>query len=277
MATQNSVNLSLGTTGQLLSSTGTGLGAFQASTAGDFSFTTTTAGSTRTLGISNSDNTNAVSNTNLALITGGSSSGNPYIKHTVTGLSNFVVGTNNASSAAFNIAASTALGATNVITSTTGGQLNYPKQSAFSARITATTGGVTGNNTVYNVIFGTKIFDINSDYNATTGIFTSPQSGIYEFLVNIDFSGPFANNGYNQGFIKLVTTSRTYTTNEGFYNKLVSSTTTTYSPCMFIQAKMTAGDTAFVSVSVGNLALTVKVALFSTTEPRTLFQGYLLR
>lgn len=65
------------------------------------------------------------------------------------------------------------------------GEITYPLQSAFLANNNANILNVTGDGTTYHAIFGTEIFDQNSDYDHTVGTFTAPVTARYNlcFLV----------------------------------------------------------------------------------------------
>jgi hypothetical protein len=61
------------------------------------------------------------------------------------------------------------------------GEINYPLQSAFQARLTSSQLNKTGDGTLYTIVFDTETFDQNSDYNNGTGTFTAPVAGRYLF------------------------------------------------------------------------------------------------
>jgi len=71
----------------------------------------------------------------------------------------------------------------------TNGQFNWPLQPAFRATLSADPTNVTGAGTAYTIVFNTEAFDQNSDFDATTGIFTAPVTGIYHFDVTIFMYG----------------------------------------------------------------------------------------
>ena len=52
---------------------------------------------------------------------------------------------------------------------------------AFSAYVSSNINDVTGDGTTYNIIFDSEDFDIGSDFNTTTGLFTAPSTGKYMF------------------------------------------------------------------------------------------------
>ncbi len=57
---------------------------------------------------------------------------------------------------------------------------------AYRSSVTA---AVTGNGTVYTVIFDTITSNAGSNYNNTTGIFTAPVDGNYNVMGNVGFRG----------------------------------------------------------------------------------------
>lgn len=79
--------------------------------------------------------------------------------------------------------------------------------SHFSARRSVNTGGVTGNGTAYTIIFDTADIS-NASYSTSTGIYTAPATGAYNFEVALALvSGAAAQTN---GVVKLITTARTY-------------------------------------------------------------------
>jgi len=75
-------------------------------------------------------------------------------------------------------------GGTNVTTSGTGSTITINASGeaaacAFRAYLSASAMDVTGNGTRYDIICNVEQFDVGSDYNATTGVFTAPSDGKY--------------------------------------------------------------------------------------------------
>jgi len=118
--------LTVGGTGELLVGAAGADPAFATSAVGNFSFTSTTAGATRSLTISNTDNTNAASHALSQITTGGASSGDPFQTFTVTGATSWSHGIDNSVSDTYVIAASTALGTSNALTISTAGLVTLP-------------------------------------------------------------------------------------------------------------------------------------------------------
>jgi C1q domain len=61
-------------------------------------------------------------------------------------------------------------------------------QCAFLANKTATSAAVTGDGTLYTVIFDHVFFDLSSNYNPATGTFTAPTTGTYSFIFCCSFT-----------------------------------------------------------------------------------------
>jgi len=54
-------------------------------------------------------------------------------------------------------------------------------QPCFFARQSGTVANVTGDGTAYTLVYDVSVYDQGSNYNATTGVFTAPVTGRYQF------------------------------------------------------------------------------------------------
>lgn len=142
------------------------------------------SGVTNTFTISNDSNT-ASSAANQQITVGGATASDPQTTYTITGATSFSVGIDNSASDAFVIAASTALGTTNVMSVATTGQINYPLQPAFVAYLSGNLTNKTGDGTNYTIIFDSTLKNIGTCYNTSTGTFTAPVAGTYIFNMNV--------------------------------------------------------------------------------------------
>lgn len=80
-----------------------------------------------------------------------------------------------------------------------GVQWAYPNSltSGFGAEVTAILNNVTGNGVIYQIVFGTELFDTLNEYNNATGLFTAANTGLYIFTARIQsFSVAVAHNNY---------------------------------------------------------------------------------
>ncbi len=202
------------------------------------------SGATNTLTIDNASNT-ASSQAQLNLTVGGTTSGDAYTTYTVSGTTNWSEGVDNSDSDAYVLAASTALGTTNVIHASTAGEINYPLQPAFLAYVGTTITNVTGDNTVYTVIFDNEVFDQNADFNLGTSTFTAPVTGKYQICFAILLTGGTAISSANA---RVVTTNRTYNNTA----TLSPGSTSACSVNISILADMTAADTATFTIQAGD-------------------------
>lgn len=151
------------------------------------------------------------------------------------------------------------------------GEITYPLQPAFSA-VSAGDTDVTGDGTVYTIIFGTEIFDQNGDFDGTS-TFTAPVTGRYMFSVSVRISGVLIS--HTSAALILVTSNRSYRLylcspfNLG--ETASGNVASTLGGTAF--ADMDAGDTATVTITVSG---GTKVIDLTTTANDIRFSGYLV-
>jgi hypothetical protein len=115
-------------------------------------------------------------------------------------------------------------------------------QPAFLAYLTTSVNDVTGDATVYQIIFDTESFDIGNNFNLSTSVFTAPVTGIYHFDFGVLLGGGTV---MSLVFLRITTTALTFqrsiSTNGG--------TTGSASGTQTILCQMSANDTATFSVA----------------------------
>jgi hypothetical protein len=121
------------------------------------------------------------------------------------------------------------------------GAVTKPLQPAFSAYRSSTASNVTGNGTLYHVIFNSEFYDIGGNYNTGTGNFTAPVDGIYLFRASVELGGIVA-----IGYLYLKFNSSSTQTKQIIYCKPVTGISLAYEICGIM--KLSAGDTVYVSV-----------------------------
>lgn len=140
---------------------------------------------------------------------------------------------------------------------------------SFSAYRSATVANVTGDGTVYQCVFDTVVFNNDSAYNASTGLFTAPISGLYLFNATVGASNLGA--GHTLGNFYFNATSANYFSDYMNYYAISSG-----GICIQSQTRLiflNAGNTVNVRFNVFNSTKTVGLyggAVYSS------FSGYLI-
>lgn len=235
---------------------------------GNFTFITSTAGATRTLSVSNTDNTNVGSNALLNIVTGGAASGDPATTYTVTAGTNWTTGIDNSTSDQWKLSQGIALGTNDVITATTAGELNYPLQPRFLAK-----GGnqpnITGNGAVYTIQFTGVTFNIGAHFDGVS-TFTAPVTGIYKFDIQMLVGNITAANTKLVG--SLITPGGNYDFGTCLGGAVAAAGN--YSLGRSFLVPMTAADTATVTILGTGEAGNTEGILQGTND--TLFSGILV-
>lgn len=215
------------------------------------------SGATNTFTITNPSNT-ASSQANEIITVGGTSSGDPFTTYTVAGTTNWSQGIDNSVTGdPYVLAASTALGTTNVMSAATAGQINYPLQPSFSVYNASNVVDATGDSTGVTVTFDTELTDVGANFASNT--FTAPVTGNYLFCVNVIIYNLGA--AHTQAQYSLVTTNNTFTVgwqNSALTRELLSGNNILGIPFSVV-APMTAGNTASIILTVSGSTKTVGI------------------
>ena len=148
---------------------------------------------------------------------------------------------------------------------THGGIVTNTAQPAFSAKLNGNQSSLApGDNDV--IVFDSEIFDQGGNY-ATTGIFTAPVTGRYQFNSNLYINSVDADTSYYQ--MLLVTSNRTY---YGIMDpRAFDQDAAQMSIQISVLADMDANDTAKVQLQLGGGGAT-QSSIYNNSN----FSGYLV-
>ena len=150
-----------------------------------------------------------------------------------------------------------------------GGEINSIHR--FSAWLSADAVDVTGDGSTYTLIANNELYDIGSNYDAATGIYTAAVQGVYVFTVRYSLGNLNANHDSGQvGFITPGPTSNIFgfIGNPGAIRNAVNQLGMLETTQMFLEI----GDTIRVQIVVFSSTKTVKV---NGGPIATTFSGYL--
>ena len=99
------------------------------------------------------------------------------------------------------------------------GEVTMAAQPAIFVRRGTAANNVTGNGTVYTMVFTTEIFDQNSDWDATS-TFTAPITGRYHVDVYVDLGGITA--AADSTLLDVVMSNRSLSVNYGLTNGIAT-------------------------------------------------------
>lgn len=142
----------------------------------------------------------------------------------------------------------------------------------FSAYLSSTQSNVTGDGTVYTVLFDTVVVDTASSYNSGTGVFTAPYTGNYLFNASINLDG--LDIAHVEGIFSF--SGSVYESRFARYNMGAMATAGTFQQSGSMQIPMTAGDTMTVFAFVNSGTKTVDVVGAAAPTIYTNFSAYYL-
>jgi hypothetical protein len=162
---------------------------------------------------------------------------------------------------------------TNIIVGS-GGEINYPLQPAFFARLSGDLTDVTGDGTQYNIPWDTELLDQNADFNTGTGVFTAPVTGLYSFSCAITASGIL--NTHTLANWRWITSSVQYRGFQGNPFAIIGGGGTTLTMNYSILAYMAAAETMQTQLIVSNGTKVVDVLFGTSTSIQSYFSGALI-
>jgi len=264
---------SVGSTGELLVGATGSDPAFGTSANGDFTFTSSTAASTRILTVTNTDDTDTGSGARVTVQSGGASGGDPTTRYAVTGVTAWLTGIDNSDTDAFKISQDNSdIGTSNYFKITRNGEITKPSQPAFLAYLGTTDSNATGDGTSFKLGSGnalTEVFDQNSDFN-TNGTFTAPITGRYMFTASARFDD--VTSSHNTTYIQINTSNGTYTQLLLNGGSVTIPGDVLIQPCMAF-VDMDASDTADIQIIANGSTKTVDIVSLGRG---TFFAGYLV-
>jgi hypothetical protein len=111
-------------------------------------------------------------------------SGDSFIQYEIDGTGYYRIGVDAADENKFKISYGPTFGNDYLVIDSNGAR-TLPHQSSFLAYLSTPVLNVTGDNTAYYIICDSEVWDLNSDYDNTTGIFTAPIDGTYIVSANV--------------------------------------------------------------------------------------------
>ena len=250
----------------LLITNGSNVPALGTTLANSFACTASSSGGTISTTTSNTSNT-ASSNALSQVTVAGTSAGDAQSTYTVTGGSQWSLGTDNSDSDAFTISGGAVLGTNNVMRISGNGEINYPLQVAFLANHSGTQTDVTGDGTTVTVTWGTEIFDQNGDFASNT--FTAPVTGRYFLAASIFPEGITAS--HTAGTFNFASSNRTYQFSGMSYGACRSATNYILTQASML-CDMDAADTCTITFGLAN---GTKVVDLNGTSTNSFFSGFL--
>jgi len=191
---------------------------------------------------------NSINNQSGSLTVDPGASGDSFVQFDINATGEFRIGVDDDAADAFKISQGSALGTNDTFVMTAAGENTKPLQPAFSARLASTLNNVTGDATVYTVVYDTEVFDQNADFNGTT-TFTAPVTGRYELMFSAKVEG--LTSSHTSGEWIIVTSNRSYSMVINPYAaRATFGGAAEYTNVVYVLADMDASDTATTTITV---------------------------
>jgi len=136
---------------------------------------------------------NSINRRTLNLTIDPGASGDSFIQYEIDGTGYYRMGVDSADENKFKISYGSTFGNDYLVIDSDGAR-TLPHQSSFLAHLSTPVLNVTGDDSTYYIICDSEVWDLNSDYDHTTGIFTAPVDGTYIVSANVYAEGFLVSN-----------------------------------------------------------------------------------
>jgi hypothetical protein len=213
---------------------------------------------------------NSINNFSSFLTIDPGASGDSFVQFTETATPRFRMGVDDSDGNAFKLSIGSALGTSDTFVLDTSGRRTLPLQPAFLAYENASPVDVTGDGTVYTMVYDTEEFDRGGDFDGTS-TFTAPVAGKYFLYTAISLVNVASGSGFTTVRPSIVcstagTFSRAFST--------VAGASLTADIGTFVN--LAAGETVTTTIAVSGGAKTVDIQGNTGAGVKvTYFFGYL--
>ena len=130
---------------------------------------------------------NSINNKTQDLTIAPGTSGDSFVQFDINATGEFRIGVDDTDDS-FRISQGSALGTNDTFIVTDAGEITEPLQPAFLATVTSQISNVTGDGTLYVLVWDAEVFDQGSNFDGTS-TFTAPIAGRYLFEVCVGVGG----------------------------------------------------------------------------------------
>lgn len=212
-------------------------------------------GGAATIESRNTSNTSG-SDATIRIVVGGSSAGDPAVRYTINGVTDWIHGVDNSAGDSWVLSNNSSLGTNNYLVVTTNGEITKPLQPSFLVTAPSNPANVTGDGTSVSVEYDTEVFDQGNDFDPTTFTFTAPVDGRYLLSAHCETVGN--TTAQNVGVFTLITSNRQYKSYEA--QVFVVGSNGVWDPkTITVIADMDAGDSARCTIEVDGVGKIVEV------------------
>lgn len=213
---------------------------------------------------------NSIDNATQDLTIDPGASGDSFVQFDINATGEFRIGVDDTDDS-FRISQGSALGTNDTFVITDSGEITEPLQPAFLATVTSQIDDVTGDGTLYVVVWDTEVFDQGGNFDGTS-TFTAPIAGRYLFETAVSVGD--ITSSMTDSFCRIPTSNRTFTGNI-WSAAAVRDANDEESYQFAILADMDASDTATVEIQIDNGTLVADIITNGATDPYTWFSGSL--